>query len=236
MSKVVAIGTAAVCAAAAALAATAVMGHRIKGSDKWGQSEDIVKVFGEECRTPIENLKKVAEAMVVEMHAGLASEGGSKLKMLISYVDNLPSGKFMNLCSILENQVSIWVLLFAVLISMLILPDQKDVAGRLASIVVEMGIAYLSPSASIVLRWGTCKHFDARARRRISIIDGEEAVMRAPRQWDEKGLFYALDLGGTNFRALRIQLGGKEKGVVKVEAEEVSIPPHLMTGSSHVSH
>jgi len=52
---------------------------------------------------------------------------------------------------------------------------------------------------------------------------------------DEKGLFYALDLGGTNFRALRIQLGGKEKGVVKVETEEVSIPPHLMTGSSHVS-
>jgi hexokinase len=45
-----------------------------------------------------------------------------------------------------------------------------------------------------------------------------------------------LDLGGINFRALRIQLGGKEKGVVNVEAEEVSIPPHLMTGSSHVSH
>ncbi|WJX30222.1 hexokinase A [Trifolium repens] len=143
MSKVVAIGAAAVCAAAAAaLAAATVMGHRINGSDKWGQAEDIVKVFGEECRTPIEKLKKVAEAMVVEMHAGLASEGGSKLKMLISFVDNLPSG-------------------------------------------------------------------------------------------DEKGLFYALDLGGTNFRALRIQLGGKEKGVVNVEAEEVSIPPHLMTGSSH---
>jgi hexokinase len=37
-------------------------------------------------------LKQVADAMGVEMHAGLASEGGSKLKMLISYVDNLPSG------------------------------------------------------------------------------------------------------------------------------------------------
>jgi hexokinase len=95
MSKVVAIGAAAVCAAAAAaLAAATVMGHRINGSDKWGQAEDIVKVFGEECKTPIEKLKKVAEAMVVEMHAGLASEGGSKLKMLISFVDNLPSGFF----------------------------------------------------------------------------------------------------------------------------------------------
>ncbi|ONK79100.1 uncharacterized protein A4U43_C01F2940 [Asparagus officinalis] len=50
---------------------------------------------------------------------------------------------------------------------------------------------------------------------------------------DEKGLFYALDLGGTNFRCLRVQLGGKEGRVVKQEAEEVSIPPHLMVGSSH---
>ena len=32
-----------------------------------------------------------------------------------------------------------------------------------------------------------------------------------------------------------MQLGGKEKGVVNLESEEVSIPPHLMTGSSHVS-
>ncbi|XP_020593762.1 transcription initiation factor IIB-like [Phalaenopsis equestris] len=49
----------------------------------------------------------------------------------------------------------------------------------------------------------------------------------------EKGLFYALDLGGTNFRVLRVQLGGRELGVLKQEAEEVSIPPHLMVGSSH---
>lgn len=53
---------------------------------------------------------------------------------------------------------------------------------------------------------------------------------------DEKGLFYALDLGGTNFRVLRVHLGGKERGIVGQEFEEVSIPPHLMTCSSHVSH
>lgn len=52
---------------------------------------------------------------------------------------------------------------------------------------------------------------------------------------DEKGLYYALDLGGTNFRVLRVHLGGKEKGIIKREFEEVSIPPHLMTGSSNVS-
>lgn len=52
---------------------------------------------------------------------------------------------------------------------------------------------------------------------------------------DEKGLFYALDLGGTNFRVLRVQLGGKDDRVVRQEFVEVSIPPHLMTGSSEVS-
>lgn len=52
---------------------------------------------------------------------------------------------------------------------------------------------------------------------------------------DEKGLFYALDLGGTNFRVLRVQLGGKENRVVKQEFDEVSIPPDLMTGNSEVS-
>ncbi|XP_022894059.1 hexokinase-2-like [Olea europaea var. sylvestris] len=50
---------------------------------------------------------------------------------------------------------------------------------------------------------------------------------------DEKGVFYALDLGGTNFRVLRVQLGGKEDRVVKKESEVLSIPPHLMVGSSH---
>jgi hexokinase len=34
----------------------------------------------------------VADAVAVEMHAGLASDGGSKLGMIISYVDSLPSG------------------------------------------------------------------------------------------------------------------------------------------------
>ena len=48
-------------------------------------------------------------------------------------------------------------------------------------------------------------------------------------------MFYALDLGGTNFRVIRVQLGGKEKGVIKQEFEEVSIPPHLMVGTSDVS-
>lgn len=49
---------------------------------------------------------------------------------------------------------------------------------------------------------------------------------------DEKGLYYAVDLGGTNFRVLRVQLGGKEGRVIKQEYEEVAIPPELMLGTS----
>ena len=51
---------------------------------------------------------------------------------------------------------------------------------------------------------------------------------------NEKGLFYALDLGGTNFRVLRVQLGGKEERVIATEFEQVSIPPELMFGTSEV--
>jgi len=44
-----------------------------------------------------------------------------------------------------------------------------------------------------------------------------------------------LDLGGTNFRVLRVQLGGKDGGLVNQEFTEVSIPPNLMIGTSDVS-
>ncbi|XP_019433678.1 PREDICTED: hexokinase-2, chloroplastic-like [Lupinus angustifolius] len=49
----------------------------------------------------------------------------------------------------------------------------------------------------------------------------------------EKGLFYALDLGGTNFRVLRVQLGGKDERVIATEFEQVSIPQGLMFGTSN---
>ncbi|CAL0323852.1 unnamed protein product [Lupinus luteus] len=50
---------------------------------------------------------------------------------------------------------------------------------------------------------------------------------------NEKGLFYALDLGGTNFRVLRVQLGGKDERVIATEFEQVSIPQDLMFGTSN---
>ncbi|KAM3347363.1 hypothetical protein ACQJBY_021366 [Aegilops geniculata] len=79
--------------------------------------------------------------MADEMCAGLEKEGGSRVKMLLSYVDKLPTGR-------------------------------------------------------------------------------------------EEGLFYGLDLGGTNFRVLKVQLGGNDKHVISRESREVAIPPHLMSGCS----
>ncbi|XP_060209857.1 hexokinase-2 isoform X1 [Lycium barbarum] len=140
MGKLV-VGTTIVCTAAICGVAVLLMKHHKKNSSKWEKAMDILKEFEEKCATPIGKLRQVADAMTVEMHAGLASQGGSKLKMLISYVDNLPTG-------------------------------------------------------------------------------------------DEQGLFYALDLGGTNFRVMRVQLGGKEKRIGKHEVKQVSIPKNIMAGSS----
>ncbi|VYS52883.1 unnamed protein product [Arabidopsis thaliana] len=138
----VAVATTVVCSVAVCAAAALIVRRRMKSAGKWARVIEILKAFEEDCATPIAKLRQVADAMTVEMHAGLASEGGSKLKMLISYVDNLPSG-------------------------------------------------------------------------------------------DETGFFYALDLGGTNFRVMRVLLGGKHDRVVKREFKEESIPPHLMIGKSH---
>ncbi|KAK9705910.1 hypothetical protein RND81_07G091400 [Saponaria officinalis] len=141
MTKKAVVVATVVGAAAVGGAAAYVVRQRKNKSKKWGKAMDIVKELEEKCRTPLTKLRQVADAMVDEMNGGLGCEGGSMLKMLITFVDNLPSG-------------------------------------------------------------------------------------------NEEGLFYALDLGGTNFRVLRVRLGGKEKRVVQQEFEEVSIPPELMVGNS----
>ncbi|KAJ0531347.1 putative hexokinase [Helianthus annuus] len=113
--------------------------QRARRSQRWLKVAKIYNEFEEECATSNEKLKQIADAMTMEMHAGLASEDDSKLKMLVSYVENLPNG-------------------------------------------------------------------------------------------DEEGVYYALDLGGTNFRVLSVQLAGKS-GIKSQEFVEVSIPPQLMVGT-----
>lgn len=56
-------------------------------------AEILLSEFREACATPLPLLRQVAEAMVQEMKAGLLSEGGSEqLKMLPTFVENLPTG------------------------------------------------------------------------------------------------------------------------------------------------
>lgn len=86
------LGAAVVWATAVCAATVVVVRYRMGSSGKWDRAVRIVKEFEEQCGTPIEKLRQIADAMEVDMHAGLASEGGSKLKMLISYVHNLPTG------------------------------------------------------------------------------------------------------------------------------------------------
>ncbi|XP_051113248.1 hexokinase-1-like [Andrographis paniculata] len=142
----VAVGVAVVGAAAVVGVTALVVRHRMRNSGRWARAMAIVKELEDKCGTPDLKLKQIADAMTVEMHAGLASDGGSRLKMLISFVDRLPTG-------------------------------------------------------------------------------------------NEDGVYYALDLGGTNFRVLQVQLAGGDAdagagGIVHQEFAEASIPPALMSGSS----
>ena len=47
---------------------------------------------------------------------------------------------------------------------------------------------------------------------------------------DEQGTFYALDLGGTNLRALAVELGAKKSEVADVRASEVAVPKEAYCG------
>ncbi|CAN6485909.1 unnamed protein product [Victoria cruziana] len=137
----VGMGLAVGCAVVSCTLAAILVSRRLKSRSKWNRALAVLREFQEECSTPVGRLRQVVDAMAVEMHAGLASEGGSKLKMLLTFVDKLPAG-------------------------------------------------------------------------------------------DEKGVCYALDLGGSNFRVLRVLLEGKQQRIADLQVEKQSIPPHLMTGTS----
>ncbi|KAE9606526.1 hypothetical protein Lal_00014046 [Lupinus albus] len=145
MGRTVLVGLALSVAVTTCAVAALVVGKRVRGRKKWKKVVNVLREFEEGCETRVERLKQVVDAMAVEMHAGLASEGGSKLKMLLTFVDNLPNGT-------------------------------------------------------------------------------------------ERGTYYALHLGGTNFRVLRVHLGGQRSSIseheVEHEVERQPIPQHLMTSTS----
>ncbi|KAG6671297.1 hypothetical protein I3843_Q002400 [Carya illinoinensis] len=141
MGRVMVLGLAVTVAVAACAVASVMVGKRVRSRRKWRRVLGVLAELEERCATPVGKLKQVVDAMAVEMHAGLASEGGSKLKMLLTFVDRLPSGS-------------------------------------------------------------------------------------------EKGTYYALDVGGTNFRILRVQLGGQRSSILEPHVEQQAVPAHVMTSTS----
>lgn len=90
MGRVV-VGVAVTVAVATCALAAVVVGRRVRSRRKWKKVANVVRELEEGCDTRVGRLRQVVDAMAVEMHAGLASEGGSKLKMLLTFVDNPPN-------------------------------------------------------------------------------------------------------------------------------------------------
>ncbi|TVU34709.1 hypothetical protein EJB05_16556 [Eragrostis curvula] len=135
----VGLGVAAGCAAVTCAIAAALVARRASARAHWRRAVALLREFEEGCATPPARLRQVVDAMVVEMHAGLASDGGSKLKMLLTFVDALPNG-------------------------------------------------------------------------------------------NEEGIYYAIDLGGTNFRLLRVEVGAGSV-VIGRKVEHQPIPEELTKGT-----
>lgn len=62
------------------------------GSFNTVSAASILTKLQKDCTTPSPVLRQVADAMAADMRAGLAVDGGSDLKMILSYVDALPTG------------------------------------------------------------------------------------------------------------------------------------------------
>lgn len=87
-----AVGIAVGVAVATSGIAAVMVAKRVSSRRKWRKVVRVLEELEECCSTSVERLRQVVDAMAVEMHAGLASEGGSKLKMLLTFIHNLPNG------------------------------------------------------------------------------------------------------------------------------------------------
>ncbi|KAG8085343.1 hypothetical protein GUJ93_ZPchr0010g8763 [Zizania palustris] len=135
--RVAAVGCAAVaCAVAAEMAA-----RRGMAWCRWYRAVEVVRDLEQRCATPTEQLQRVVNSLAVEMFAGLVTEGGSRVRMLLTCVDALPDGS-------------------------------------------------------------------------------------------EEGVYYAIDLGGTSFRVLKVELGAGST-IINQKVEHQSIPENLTKGASN---
>ena len=72
---------------------TLSVSSEVKDRSNKDQANFILDELRKSCETTEERLRLIIEAMVQEMYDGLEREGGSKdFKMILTYVDKLPSG------------------------------------------------------------------------------------------------------------------------------------------------
>ncbi|KAL6009982.1 hypothetical protein ACLOJK_000413 [Asimina triloba] len=201
----VAFGLALSCAVTSCAIAAILVGRRVRSRRKWNRVVGVLREFDEGCSTSRGRLRQLVDAMAVEMHAGLASEGGSKLKMLLTFVDNLPNG----LVRFQDASLS------APLCYRILGADSLSCEAYMDHMERNLFMCY-----QYALGVSECG---------LLIYDFWRFLLAIR---SEKGIFYALDLGGTNFRVLRVQLGGKRSTILDHQVERQSVPQHLMTSTS----
>lgn len=102
-----------------------------RATKKVVEAEKLLSEFRQAFATPLPLLHQVADALVHEMNAGLASEGGSdQLKMLPTYVENLPSG-CVHLNFLLSNHLLPLFDLMSILLDLYRSPSQSGVFSTL---------------------------------------------------------------------------------------------------------
>jgi hexokinase len=100
MGKAAAVGTAVVVCAAVGVAVVLARKRSRRAAELLGSAEAerkrraaaVIEEVERSLATPTALLRSIADAMVTEMERGLRGDIHAQLKMLISYVDNLPSG------------------------------------------------------------------------------------------------------------------------------------------------
>jgi hexokinase len=100
MGKAAAVGTAVVVCAAVGVAVALARRRRRRDAELRGfeaaerkrVAAAVIEDVERSLATPTALLRSIADAMVVEMERGLRGDIPACLKMLISYVDNLPTG------------------------------------------------------------------------------------------------------------------------------------------------
>jgi hypothetical protein len=62
------------------------------GGGGGGRVQALIYEFQHRCALPLHLLRKISEAMTLEMTAGLTTEGGSTMAMLPTFVEKMPTG------------------------------------------------------------------------------------------------------------------------------------------------